>query len=516
MVQHGIADVKKLQSLQIPDFFPAYKKTAWQPHSDVAADKFWHACVQEEDGLVLHDVVNAIETVLGIKLHSEALTPRSAYSPDMIRKQAESQMKGGKLGKYDTQILKQAYLKVRRMFLIPNLRPLKLEDTPYKPETSAGLPSMVSKAEDYPRALAEARALQENQRLAPPPTVLFHRGKNMEEARYVNGYPFSMSLIEGRFFYPFQAATMLHHTPYAGGRYDFEMAPLLNEIRVKSKYVVELDYSKFDSSIPALLSSMAFSIIRDSFVMDEQDKMDWDRITRYFHTSPFLCPDGFIYSGRRHGVPSGSCFTQVIDSLVNAICLEYAARKLSFKTSRYFIMGDDSVMGVYSPVSIKAIAATLLELGIHVNERKSEVKDPEDFIHFTGHDWKGAKASRPLLETLVRLVTPERKRKDYYSKNKEEKRKAFIQRILNYQDDNPDAAYPLEGLLWFYHATDANRKYWVKTSRQKGRWIGSFYTDYNYMFFGADAMIETNELSRWKAEKREIRLGNFRGQTLFL
>jgi hypothetical protein len=509
-------DILNLQDTSAVSYFPTYRRKAWVPLSDEAANVFWNACVKPSGGVILWDLVDATEMVLGIPLNSEGLVARSKYDPDMIRKQCKALEDGGQLGKYDPCLLNAAFEKVRRMFKIDGLKALPLTEVPYESSANSGLPWLSKKADVYPQAVRRAMALQKRDNLAPQPVVLFHRGKNETEARYVNGYPMEMSLIEGRFFYPYQQAVIQHHTPYAGGRFDFETAALINEVRVKSRFVAELDYSKFDTSIPTLLSSMAFSIIEDSFDMDEQDRRDWNRITRYFHTSPLLAPDGYIYTGRRHGVPSGSCFTQVIDSIVNAICLEYIARRMAFRPTRYLVLGDDVVLGVDRPVDLKVIATTLHELGITLNVDKSEVKTPNESIHFLGHDWRNMIATRPIMETLVRLVTPERLRKEYFSKDRDTRRAAFIERLRNYQDDNPDAWYPLQALIQFYQLEDWRRRRQVGRFHANGHWVEPVYPSYYSQFYGQVDLKESNELQRWKLEKRQRKLGNHRGQAVFL
>jgi hypothetical protein len=306
----------------------------------------------------------------------------------------------------------------------------------------------------------------------------------------------------------------LHHTPYTGGRYDFETGALLNEIQVKSERVLELDYSKFGITIPAMLTSMAFRILEQNFEMSEEDKVRWELVTRYFHTTPVLAPDGYIYYGKRHGVPDGTDFTQIVDSVVNALCLEYCARRLKFKTTRYMVLGDDSVVGVDRPVSLNAMAATLAELGVTLNVKKSSIKHPDEAPHYLGHDWKRGVARRDIRDTLVRLVTPERHRPDYSSPVRDVRRAAYIERLRNYQDDNPDAWAALEALVLFYQASSENRKYWVEIFKLKGKWTQPQVYRYYNQFYG-NLGLEWNELSRWKREKRMMRAGFHRGQAIF-
>lgn len=509
-------DLVNLQASDIPSFFPTLTRKAWLPMNDLAVDKFFNSCVRKSGAVILHDIRNAVETVSGITIPDDKLEPRSMYAPDMIRQQCRDLEEGGVMGKYDASILNVAYEKVRRMFRMSGLKPLELGKVPYQPSTNAGLPTLLSKAEDYPRAYRAAVSLQQHVRRAPPPTVLFHRGKNSEKARFVNGYPFEMTLIEGRFFYVYQPAILRHHTPYAGGHYDFETAGLLNEIRVKGRFIFESDYSQFDSSISTKLSSMAFQIIHDSFEMSEQDEADWQRVTRYFHTSPMLAPDGYIYSGRRHGVPSGSNFTQIIDSIVNCILVEYLQRRLKFKAIRYLVLGDDVVAGVDRPVSLEAAAEVLAELGITLNVKKSRVVPTTEAPHFLGHDMKNMVMRRDVTETLERLVTPERDRVEFHSKDAAVRRQAFIERIRDYQQDNPDAWEILERIAVFYQVSDLNRKFLVWKSREIGFWPTHLIPhSYYNQWYGCQDSRE-NERARWDMNKREFHLGEHRGGCVFV
>jgi len=520
-----IQNLQAWQNADHPSYFPTYSRKIWKPGSDDVANRFYRATIHETGEVVLWDIVDAIKMVLGEELTKEDLVARSKYSPEMLRPWAEKYSSGGRMGEYDKYILHEAYLKVRRMFKLSHLKPLKVEDVPFDGSKSAGLPTLRTKSEVVPQTMREVAYLRSHPEAAPPPLTVFHRGKNLDEVRGVQGYPFCMMLLEGRFFYPYQQKVIKHHTPYVGGRYDFETAALLNEVRVKSRFVLESDFSNFDGSISAKLAGMAFSIIHDSFDMEPQDEQDWSRITRYFVTAPMLMPDGYIYCGRKHGVPSGSTFTQLVDSIVNAIVLEYSARRLQFRPTRYFVLGDDGVLGLNQFVDLDNLAAVMAELGIKLNVKKSSLHTSAESIHFLGHDWRNGRGVRNRRESLIRLCTPERARDEYYSKNRDERRQAYIERIRSYQEDNPDIWTDLERLVQFYQMQEGERKDWVGRWKSRGKWLRPVYVVYFNGFYGtAQARkghgvitigAESNELSRWKLEKRQVIRGNYRGVSCF-
>lgn len=491
-------------------FFATYKAVPWVPHDANVVESFKRACVDETGGIILYDIVDAINTISPGSLNTRDLVPRSKYHPDMIRPQCEQLENGGRMANYDKDVLQRAWTKVRKMFRMSNLKPLELGEVPYDPSTNAGLPTLQKKADVYPMAVQSARKVVRGKR--PQPCVAFHRGKNLEKARMVMGYPFEMTLLEGRFFYPYQAEIITHHTPYVGGRYDFETAGLINEIAVKSSFYYELDYSQFDSSISRQLIKMAFSIIRDSFDMTDEDAKVFNLIENYFIYTPVLMPDGMIYFGKEHGVPSGSNFTQIIDSIVNCICVEYVNITLGMKAKRYYVLGDDVIMGSNSKRDLGEMSAQFAILGIKLNTEKSKVKVVRlEEPHFLGHEWQRLIAVRSREETLARLVTPERARNEYWSNSKEVRTQAYIERIKSYQDDNMREFLILQELIMFYRSPSSAKRdwWWYRSYRFVNQDMDNFYLP------SFNPWEERKEV-RWKHNKAFVHVGSHRGVSVFL
>jgi hypothetical protein len=347
---------------------------------------------------------------------------------------------------YNGSELNDAIRRVGKAFYVGKLKAIELEKVSYDPLKSAGAPTFRKKHEVNLEELKRARRIRRGE--APPPVTVFHRGKNDEVCRPVFGYPFAMTLLEGRFFEPYQFEVMNHHNPYVGGRAYPQLAGEMNELAWKSDYVVELDYSGFDGSIPAKLIYAALDIIANNFDMSEEDTKDWNLVVRYFATCPVLLPSGRMVIGKRHGVPSGSMFTQLVDSIVNAICIEYATKKAGIRYSRYHVLGDDSVIGVCGPrPSIKRLGEIIEELGCSVNFKKSRTKRASARIYFLGHYWRDLIGVRDVDETWERLLTPEKPDDRFFSKEIAERRKAMVERMKDYQNDNPDMFGTLQVLI---------------------------------------------------------------------
>jgi hypothetical protein len=425
--------------------------------TEEAKARFMSGTNRIQGDVILWDLVKGLKA-LGVDAEPH-LKVRSRYNPDMLRKPLKRYEEGGKRGDFDKARWKRAYQKVRRMFLTKGdkLVPLALEDVPFEGDKSAGAPTFLRKRDAYSLAVREAYAIRHG--MTPPPLTIFHRGKNTEECRPVFGYPFSMTLIESRFFYPYQEALLdSPYAPYVSGKYDAQIGGLINEIRLISRWVLELDFSGLDGSSSAFLISKAFQIIHDCFSWDEFDSRDWDILVRYHMFAPVLAPDGRIYYGKDHGVSSGSMFTQIIDTIITMFGFCYAME--DYKYTRICALGDDSIAGVDDePPDLKAIAKSCLELSLVVNVTKSHVKSTKEKPYFLGGTWERLIRVRPLEETVSKLCCPEKVRTEYFMKdtNPEAYKKALVERIEQYQEDNPDAFELLQKL-----------KMWIKYPEVRG------------------------------------------------
>lgn len=174
-----------------------------------------------------------------------------------------------------------------------------------------------------------------------PDSALFLRAQiarqGKEKIRAVWGFPLEVIIEEGRTFFPYLQWLKRERTPIA---YGVEVATggmkyvndMLSDFPA-ARYIIS-DWSEFDKSVPAWLIKDAFSIVMNSFdfkhvedstglvwpVNETQSIRRAKRVIRYFVNTPIRLNDGrrFMKTG---GVPSGSMFTNIIDSLVNMIVM---------------------------------------------------------------------------------------------------------------------------------------------------------------------------------------------------
>jgi hypothetical protein len=379
------------------------------------------------------------------------LTPRSVYRPDMLDEPLTAffSLSGDERWQPEPEAFRQALLSVHRKYKV--LKPVKrigLEAVVQRMDLSrnAGLPTLGPKAEDVERALRDASYCEKGK--SPPPSVVMHRGKNLQVARAVHCLPFEWHLIEGTFFYPLQDAILSFNNPYYVGRTRAAVSAKINEMCHHATRMLCLDYSQFDASLNRRLIRHAFLVLRRSLDLSDKDLKVWDRVATYFTTCPMLCPDGYVYYGRRGGVPSGSMFTQLIDSICNSIIIEYVAARLKKRFGHHLVVGDDSVIQVSGlPPLLTRVASVISELGVIVNVEKSKYCMPlPKNVQFLGH-YGTSVATRPVEETYVRMVTPERYIQGMFSEDVQQRYRAYAMIVRGHIIDNQLAFGVLERVL---------------------------------------------------------------------
>lgn len=273
---------------------------------------------------------------------------------------------------------------------------------------SSGLPNLTSKAKDLPYAIDRELQVRKREK-GPNPCIAFARTQAGGKTRLVWGYPLEMTIMESRFAVPLINEFLSRRTPYAIGLYKFELGAYVDQQVIDKGTPVGLDYSKFDSTIPASLIKMAFDILGTWFSEEEKVECGWETLVHYFIHTPIVMPDGNLYKGKHHGVPSGSFFTSMVDSVVNFIllmaCLPDVGANPHWKS--IFIMGDDSIFPVDGDIDLEALAQSLKRFNIRMNVEKTEVGT----AHFLGAYWIRCKPTLPLEQLASKAVYTERFRK---------------------------------------------------------------------------------------------------------
>lgn len=255
----------------------------------------------------------------------------------------------------------------------------------------------------------------------PEPCVAFKRTQFGGKTRLVWGYPYSMTAIEGLFARPIIDHFKNANSPMSFGHTTGWLGTRLRVSSYRHKWAYSTDISSFDSSLSGDLIHVAFKILRTWFDLNAVEpttgvKYGWilSLVEKYFITTPIVMPNGMIYKGKRHGVPSGSYFTQWIDSVCNCIiCGTISSRfRMNVEKDSINILGDDLLFWTDKDVELMDVAEYASGVfGVRMNANKSMKFRYDEAIHYLGRDWDRGVPTYSIAEILKRLTQPESFRK---------------------------------------------------------------------------------------------------------
>lgn len=247
-----------------------------------------------------------------------------------------------------------------------NLRPASMETVSLNllRSSSAGLPYMVRKGLILKEALMDWK-----KQVNTYPCVLYTRTQEQGKTRNIWGYPISDTMFEQTFQIPTLKVerNFPHRKALIGpDAVDDAMTLLLNGKR-REDIVFCADFSAYDASVSTEYSYNAFNSIASLFQAEYHPQL-YD-VYRRFTTMSILTPDG-EWSGP-HGVPSGSSFTNTIDSLVQF--------QIAGEPQRCQIQGDDGVYLLNSS-DLDLLKERFKTAGLELNPDKSLEFDTQEGV----------------------------------------------------------------------------------------------------------------------------------------
>lgn len=246
------------------------------------------------------------------------------------------------------------------------------------------------------------------------------------------GYPIEVYMEEGRYFYPLMDVmkNRTHNFPIA---YGFEMTnggmsmiDWMIHRNPGAKYLC-IDWSRFDSTIPPWLIRDAFAILAELIdwnhmetaegdiieVRPDPMKRRWKRMVDYFVETPIRTCKGERFLVKT-GVPSGSCWTNLIDSIINVIVTRYCMYQTVGKFPRdEMYLGDDGVVIINGIVNLDDIAALASsKFGMILNKNKSRVTTQSRNVNFLGYYNHNGYPFKSLDTLIASFIEPEHSRTD--------------------------------------------------------------------------------------------------------
>lgn len=288
---------------------------------------------------------------------------------------------------------------------------------------------------DDPAVLQNIRAtwyaIERNEPVLLPDVACYGRAqicsRDKNKVRATWGYPLMVYLTEGQYFYPLLAA--LKDRPKPKIAYGVEIGTggmqFIEEMTAHystSNYVVG-DWSRFDKTVPAWLIRDAFKMILRHIDLSQVESVNGTRwpvresktkkrlraMIAYFIDTPVQLSSGerFIKHG---GVPSGSCFTNLIDSIINAIATRYIVFQMTGELPRDDLyLGDDSIIITNKPLDLDMFAAIAQEkFSMVFNADKSYQTANRQNVHFLGYYNVHGVPYKPVDTVIASSVYPER------------------------------------------------------------------------------------------------------------
>jgi hypothetical protein len=178
------------------------------------------------------------------------------------------------------------------------------------------------------------------------------------------------------------------------------------------------DFSAFDTKVPAWLIHVAFAIMHKNIDWlnwrgkptskrsRQKWKNVWDGAKWYFINTAIMMPDGRMF--RKHGgVPSGSWFTQLVDSIVNYILVCYLTVCQGVEARGLRVLGDDSAFRSATPMDLGLAEQDALAVGMILSSEKSEqTTDPSEF-KVLGTKYSGGHPVRSDVDWFKLALYPE-------------------------------------------------------------------------------------------------------------
>jgi hypothetical protein len=386
-------------------------------------------------------------------------TPRSLYDPEKLY-EALKKFEPGRISDPSvTGELKHGINLAYACFACPKkhrgLFPLPLtldtvKDLTTNPQASAGFTDPhYTKEECMEKALN--RAIETvNGVKAPEPCMAFARTHWEGKVRLIWGYPYSMTILEGLLARPLINWFKRANSPLAFGKTTLHLGTDLRVSSYHNNWAYSLDMSSFDASVAKSLIHIGFNILKTWFNLEEVEPVTgrsyreiFKIVETYFIHTPIIMPNMHMYKGKRHGVPSGSYFTQLIDSIVNVIILGTVSSRFNLQVDKedIYVLGDDLLFWCDRDISIEALAGYASKaFGVEFHPSKCGKYKYNEAIKYLGRVWEQGSPTLDLDEVIKRMVNPERRRK--YSKDPRLARIEVNQLIYSYAKQYA-SAYPM-------------------------------------------------------------------------
>lgn len=255
---------------------------------------------------------------------------------------------------------------------------------------------------------------------APHPAIAYTRTQKNEKTRLVWGYPLEMTILESLIARPLIDYYLRVSSPMMFGKTSTFMGAKFREASAATQYITSVDYSQFDSHVQRNDIQFSFNVLKTFFDLEQKVFEDFTVadvfkvVERFFINTPLVFPNEkgpSLVLGKRLGVPSGSYFTQMVDSIVNyALAADiFYEMDLKFNPDYIWVLGDDMIAFTYGKVDLAKFEYLATQRGYIANKEKGgQTLTVNAEFEFLGRRWRNFLPRRTIQEVMDRALYPER------------------------------------------------------------------------------------------------------------
>lgn len=256
-----------------------------------------------------------------------------------------------------------------------------------------------------------------------PPCMMARRGSlapvEQPKDRLVWVYPAEMLMVEGLYAPKLIEAykALGENNPMVQGRHTDRR--IVGWLQRAKRWKVGMDVSAFDQSVQPWFIDRAFEILHDNIIWEhwkgqpvsEAQRRRWANLWQtmvwYFKNTPIVSPDGRVFR-KALGVPSGSWFTQLVDSIVNYLYIQFLGLYLGTSIEDARVLGDDSAFSVEFEFPLdEAIDVMKTHFGVEIKKENCiQTEDPREF-EFLGFTYPQYGRVRSFREWASGLMNPD-------------------------------------------------------------------------------------------------------------
>lgn len=293
-----------------------------------------------------------------------------------------------------------------------------------KRDTSAGLTAYgETKFEAFSTGLDKAIRIIEDGK-SPSPCLAGVRTQRKEKTRLVWGYPLEMTILEAVVARPLIDYFKSIDHIMTFGKTSHEVGMRMRSSVSRNRYYASIDYSQFDATVRADIIRYAFAAFQTWFDLEQVVYKNYKLkdlfrlIENYFIKTPIVMPNReyqypTLVLGKNGGVPSGSYFTQIVDSFANsALIFAYASRfQMSIQERDIYVLGDDCLVFTSQLIDLNKLSGFVGRYGFKCNPAKGGTGLVNQEVEYLGRAWRNGFPIRKYSELVRGALYPEKYRK---------------------------------------------------------------------------------------------------------